>query len=199
MLSLLPIGPSHQPTHLKVQGLRDIADNIQRNLNETSHLELRVQLKYISYPEVAYDPADKEWNFKTQGSHLLHKSPKSDWIPTDFLPKELSLSLSHSTSLSPCHSERREESHSNSPVPVLIFLEIEFREVRANGKTKTLPNQAIIRLAAMHYDENTAQEIANLKPAPIPKPYQKPTKQTFDLQKAFKGLLQPTSKSHPPT
>jgi hypothetical protein len=46
----------------------------------------------------------------------------------------------------------------------------------------------------MHYDENTAQEIANLKPASIPKPYQKPNKQTFDLQKAFKGLLQPNSR-----
>ncbi|HEX2898783.1 MAG TPA: hypothetical protein VHS96_03590, partial [Bacteroidia bacterium] len=93
LVSMTPVGPAHCPHHLKVQGLREVADNILRNLNGNCTLEVRLQLTYIDYPEAKYDAADREWNHTKTGSHLSRKSPKSAWIPTDFLPEVLSLSL----------------------------------------------------------------------------------------------------------
>jgi hypothetical protein len=203
-ITLQPLGPNHNPTHVKVGGLKEAARTIQQTLNGNGRLEVRLQLIHIAFPEITYNKEDKEWTFTTPGSHLIKTSPKSAWIPADYLPIEpLRLSLEpvepvasrHRAidSAPPAQFEILTPLDTPKTTPTLIFLQIEWQEVRNTGTTKHLNAQAIVRMAAMQCDEHTQRAIATQKPkTQSPRP-RKPvltnmTPEQF-LQKALKGLI----------
>jgi hypothetical protein len=138
-VSMTPIGPQHNPTAVRITGLRDAARAIHTHGN--ARLEARIHVRQANFEEMAYDPVDKEWRpldpdytpVKYRGCTFTRPS---GWIPAEVLPKgDLNLPLP--------------ESPDGDKFITAIL--IEWREVRAvDEKIIQHPKQAIARIVAVH-------------------------------------------------
>jgi hypothetical protein len=163
LLSITPIGPHHCPTEIHIQGLQEVAKAMMSPQSKTpihgnAHLELRIQLRFVEFNQMTFDEADQEWRPKKQFHETVnHSTSWTQWIPTEILPQEgLIVPITSRGS--------NADSNANSKPPLLVFLKIEWREVREVDQiAKPIPGMGITRLVAMQYDEATAQEIAKIQ------------------------------------
>jgi hypothetical protein len=165
LLSITPIGPHHHPHEIHIQGLQEAAKAILSSQTGTpihgnAHIELRIQLRFVEFNQMTFDEADQEWRPKKQFHDTVnHSTSWTQWIPTEILPQEglLVPIANHTRGSNP-------DSNADSKPPLLIFLKIEWREVREVDQiTKPILGMGITRLVAMQYDEATAEEIAKIQ------------------------------------
>jgi hypothetical protein len=138
-ITMTPVGPQHNPTAVRISGLRDAARAIHTHGN--ARLEARIHIRQTNFGEMAFNPEDKEWQPRdptytpTQHRGCTHARP-SGWIPAEVLPKgDLNLPLPASP----------------DGDKFLTAIIIEWREVRTvHEKEIPHPKQAIARIVAVH-------------------------------------------------
>lgn len=181
MLVTRLIGPSHQPTHIHLDNLRDIAQHIRRqvNLHGNAELHMRIQLCWRSYSQVRFLHDTREWiKDHDETPTLLYHS--SRWIPDHLLPEQ-GLTLS-----------ARPKEGLPEDLPVFLCLLVEWREYRPVGDhTIPLSGHAILRILTCQYSPDLQPEIdrltAHQATSTIPKPT--PEETATSMEEAFEGLV----------
>jgi hypothetical protein len=142
-IRMIPIGPHHNPTAIKVLGLEQAADRIP--VNGYTGLEFRFHIRQSDLAEYNLEQ-DKTWtrklsyytteNGQRSSQHITFKSDPTDWIPVDIIPHEgFTIDL----------PKRREE------FKYITAIMIEWREVRTVGRRyHRLHDKGIVRIAAVH-------------------------------------------------
>jgi hypothetical protein len=175
-LNITCIGNHHNPEAIRLTGLPEAARfvaNIDEGLLGYAHLQMRLWIRQVPFHEFTFDKTDKVWRRTFPEAQGQGQVTKSGWIPTDILPEEgLTLTLKK-------HPETLTGQH---VPPMLTFVLIEWREVRAVGdKIFEKPTLAIVKLAAMHYSTEMAAEIAQFE-ASVNKKRKQP--RAYDLLEA---------------
>ncbi len=175
-LNITRIGCHHNPEAIRLTGLPEAARfvaNSDEGLLGNAHLQMRLWIRQVPFHEFTFDKTDKVWRRTFPEAQGQGQVTRSGWIPTDILPEEgLTLTLN-----------KHPETLPGQPVPpMLTFVVIEWREVRAVGdKVFKKPALSIVKLAAMHYSTEMAAEIAQFEARISQKPKQP---RAFDLLQA---------------
>lgn len=139
-VKIFPLGPKHNPTHLRITGLHEAALAIRTQAG--THVECRIHLVQSRISERRHDPSTNKWtetpNLDEQG-HPVPRPKKlspSDWIPTEIIPGEgIKLPIP--------------ENHADSQHISAVL--IEWREHRTQGRRIVrLHEHGIVRIAAVH-------------------------------------------------
>ncbi|HEX2901667.1 MAG TPA: hypothetical protein VHS96_18290 [Bacteroidia bacterium] len=142
LVSMVPIGPQHNPTAIRIQGLENAADRIQVNGN--ARLELRFHIRQANFVERFYCKDREAWVTRAEmdgesanaHSAIRHISPPSDWIPVEIIPREgFCLELPEWA----------------QDAKYLTTVLVEWREVRNVGNKVTRHHDCgIVRIVALH-------------------------------------------------
>ena len=206
LINFKQIGPTHCPSQITIQGLREAAYEIDPS--GKAHLECRITRRTLHFPEVKYNKDAWEWNRTSHKSIIDHQEEfKSEWFHINHIPYEgIQLKLS---------------THASEPKQAsFVFFIIEWRSSQQKAqpqgwhnaqalsqweapkpKYKQLKTQAIIKLAAIRLTIEEAQAIAK---APIPqKRKPKPTDHAQapaanDLKSALQDIFCNTEAMKPP-
>lgn len=198
-LQVTAIGPTHSPHTIRVQGLVEAARAAQPR--GQAHLEARFQLRYVEFREFKWSAQDNVWEPTRCQTPIYHETPPSGWIPTDILPDSLDFDVADPEAIHASFHPR--EDPSQRP-PLLVFLMIEWREVRAVGNRPIrCPQLTVARLGAMLYTQAMATEIADFEatrpPSQQPQPHVNLLKEALENPKAFLAkALGSLSKNRPP-
>lgn len=162
-LKITRLGSHHSPDAIRLEGLREAAQAVRQagdGIHGNAHLQMRIHVRQVPFNEINYVKEDRNWQKTDPGAQAQLRITRSGWIPTEILPEEgLTLAL----------PKPAEPLPGAACSPMLSFVVIEWREVRAVGdKVIPKPGQAIVRLAAMQYSPEMALEIARHQ-ANIPK------------------------------
>jgi hypothetical protein len=136
-VEMIPLGPLHCPTHIKIRGLEKAAEAIQ--IAGNARLEFRIHIHQSRIKELQYHEEDKKWlplQHIRSDSQIQHRTPPSDWVPTQFIPAQ-------GITLPIPQWEQRDK--------YLTTILIEWREIRTVGhKIITKHEMGIVRIAATH-------------------------------------------------
>lgn len=162
-VSFHPIGPVHRPTHVRVQGLREAAHAIDPTGRK--QLEFRVVRRAIHFPEMHYHAQDWEWRRTNHDPLPAENSYTTPWITVDSVPGE-GIRLHTASAATLAGPER----------PILVFLQIEWRELRPQRKPKELKGYTIVRLGAILATAEEASELTlgNVRPRPARRYHKQP-------------------------
>ncbi len=141
-LSMVPIGPQHNPTAIHIEGLQHAARAM--DTHGQAVLECRFHIRQCEIMELDYDPDERTWHRpqgaanKLVGQQKCYKSQPTDWIPVEIIPRAgITLPLSQKKWLP---DDR-----------YLTAIMIEWREVRTIGRRSIRHHQyGIARIAALH-------------------------------------------------
>lgn len=182
ILTTTLIGPSHQPTHLHLGNLRELASTVHDRcrIHGNAQLQMCIGIQWAPYFTQYFSHDGRLWLDEDRPTNIANYSTQSQWIPTHLLPHEgITLSARPQSGLPP----RQEQ---------FLFLLIEWREYRPVGE-QIIPHhqQGIFRILTCQYpperqpeiDRITAKRIADITPAP------KNQDTANDLSEALKGML----------
>lgn len=153
-------GPHHCPDTVRVQGLREAAAQIDPT--GAAQLEFRLTRKTIRFPEMGFDAQSFEWREDKAGSVRVGEALSSAWIPIEAFPKEglhLRLAAGEAHPSIPGGGEEQ-GGQPTAPVDSLVFLFIEWRQIRDRRKPVYLHHQGTIRLAAIRTTLDNARDMA---------------------------------------
>lgn len=191
-VGMIPIGPQHSPTAIKVMGLQDAAQAIARHGN--ARMELRFHIRQSRVMELNYDRDTRAWD-EPQGQsrpvcaqNKSHCSKPTDWIPAEIIPSQgFTLPL-------PQGIWAEDEKY-------LTAVMVEWREVRTIGRrTVRLHKQGIVRIAALHAPvEAWARPEAHPQDPqpPKPRPPRRQAPRIDPLQEPEAYIRQALAKLHP--
>jgi hypothetical protein len=135
-VSMTPVGPGHNPTAIRIGGLRTAARAVPVKGN--ARLEVRIHLRQTTFSEHEWSAQHQRWlpverNPPIVGSGM---NRPSGWIPVEALPHgDLHLDL-------PQNPEGAK---------FLTAVIVEWREVRAVDDKEVLhPKQAVVRIVSVH-------------------------------------------------
>jgi hypothetical protein len=137
-VTMTPVGPQHNPTAIRLSGLRDAARAIQSHGN--ARLEARIHVRQADIREMAFHPEHREWRpLDPENTAPQRRHPgarPSGWIPAEALPAgDITLPL-----------PGRPDGDRFATAVI-----IEWREVReVDGREVPHPRKAIARIAAIH-------------------------------------------------
>jgi hypothetical protein len=144
-IKVQPLGPVHRPDSLRVTGIQDAAAAL--GLNGNGRCEMRIRLRYLPFPEAAFDHTSKEWKIDPAINHMQAPYVITEWMPVQVVPDDGLL----------LHLQQPKDDE-----PVIISLIIEWREVRAvDDEIKPLPHKSVARIAALQYSDALAAELAS--------------------------------------
>jgi hypothetical protein len=169
-IRMIPLGPQHNPTAVKVLGLSRAANQVGANGN--SQLEFRFHIRQSNIGELIFCPRAGKWRERNEvlglpeapriGNNGFHHSEPTGWIPTDILTDDgITLKL-------PAWDPQAK---------YCTAIMIEWRELKKVGRRIVRHHsKGIVRIATVHgpaeaYDpEGTQSHKMQKAPTPAPHP-----------------------------
>jgi hypothetical protein len=182
-VQMIPIGPHHNPTAIKILGLEKAANLIPMHGN--ARLEIRFFIRQAMFSERRFDANTKTWSTKNvtddknspcYNATLKNFDEPSDWIPTEFIPSEgFTLDL-------PTYE---------NDLTFITTIYVEWREIRAVGrKVHRRHDVGIVRIASVHGP--AAAFYAQGYTLALPKHNALPAGQFALPKRSHQSLLRPT-------
>ncbi len=156
-VQMMPLGPQHNPTAIKVTGLELAARAIDKHGN--AKLEFRFHIRQSCILELKYDKETRKWFNPASPSkpwdekQKCYHSPPSGWIPVEIIPEEFTIPI-------PSNQWQEDDKY-------LTAIMIEWREIRTVGRRITrLHDQGIVKIAALHAPAEAWTDMRVLRPEP---------------------------------